>query len=218
MSVWTGNSDAKSAPRRGGLALRFVSALFTLALVASVAALMGFAMFTAGLPREKPDDPPIADGIVALTGGAQRIADAARLLNQGRGQRLLVSGVNPGTGRDDLRRMLGLSNALAACCLDIDYAALNTEGNAIETARWTRANGYRSLIVVTSAYHIPRTMLLLGDQLPGVSLHAYPVVTEAMRLERWWEHPGTVRLLAGEFVKYLYAQVKRAVAPRAPEA
>jgi uncharacterized SAM-binding protein YcdF (DUF218 family) len=218
MTVLTGNGETRRAPRRGGLMLRVVSGLFTLALVACVAALLGFAAFTAALPREEPDDPPSADAIVALTGGAQRISDAARLLNQGRGRRLLVSGVNPAIGRDDLQRLLGLSGSVAACCLDLDHEAMNTEGNAIETARWARANGYRSLIVVTSAYHMPRTLLLIGDQIPDVTLHAFPVVSDTMRMERWWEHPGMVRLLAGEYVKYLYARVKRVVASGATAA
>jgi uncharacterized SAM-binding protein YcdF (DUF218 family) len=212
MAMATSGTTERPAPRRGGLVLRLVSGLFTLAFLGGCAALFGFAVFAANLAREEPVDPPPADGIVALTGGAHRIADAARLLSQGRGTRLLVTGVHPGNGRDDVARLMGVTGSVVACCVDIDYAALDTEGNAVETARWARANGYRSLIVVTSTYHMPRTLMLLSDQLPGVELHAFPVVSGAMRFDRWWEHPGTVRLLAGEYVKYLYALTKRAVA------
>ena len=72
------------------------------------------------------------------------------------------------------------------CCIDLDYSAVNTIGNAVETRRWALGHGFRSLVVVTSSYHMPRAMLELSHQLPGVTLIAYPVVTPQRRAEGWW--------------------------------
>mgnify|MGYP005995327073 CR=1 FL=1 len=49
-----------------------------------------------------------ADGVVALTGGSgMRIAAGVDLVTAGRGERLLISGVNPDVGMDDLITLAG---------------------------------------------------------------------------------------------------------------
>ena len=101
-----------------------------------------------------------------------------------------------------------------ACCVDFDRAP-NTLGNAKETRRWVRTRGFRSLIVVTSAYHMPRAMAELGHQLPGVKLIAFPVVTEKMRDGQWWSSPATARLLISEYAKFVFAMVRMRIAPDA---
>ena len=53
----------------------------------------------------KPAPIGAADGIVVLTGGALRIDQAIDLLKEGRGRRLLISGVNPGTSAATLAQI-----------------------------------------------------------------------------------------------------------------
>ena len=77
-----------------------------------------------------------ADGIVVLTGGTSRVTDALELLAAGRGKRLLITGVNPGTTTGDIARQVADYNRMLACCVDLDYSALNTLGNAVQTRRW----------------------------------------------------------------------------------
>jgi uncharacterized SAM-binding protein YcdF (DUF218 family) len=162
----------------------------------------GFLWFTQEVARVEPENAR-ADGIVALTGGANRVADAIALLSQGRARRLLVTGVNPATSRQDIVRLVGTDGRLVECCVDLDYAALNTVGNAVETRRWATAHGFRSLIVVTSAYHMPRTLAELRRRLPGTVLVPYPVTSEAVPIDSWWNHPTTMRLLAAEYAKLI---------------
>jgi uncharacterized SAM-binding protein YcdF (DUF218 family) len=154
-----------------------------------------------------------ADGIVVLTGGASRIADAIELLAAGHGKRLLISGVHPTTTANVIARLVPEYGGLLSCCVDLDHSAVNTVGNAQETRRWAKARGFRSLIVVTSSYHMPRTMAELGRQLPDVALVPFPVVTEKMRAEPWWASPPTARLLLTEYLKYLVAQVRIRLEP-----
>lgn len=158
-----------------------------------------------------PAHTPEADGIVVLTGGSQRVNDGVRLLARNHGRRLLVTGAHPATGRAELARATGEARALIDCCVDIGYQALNTHGNAREAAEWARQHGFSSLIIVTSNYHMPRTLLLLRQHMPTVSLHPYPVANPRLDLEHWWTHGATARLLVGEYCKYLAALLKQGI-------
>ena len=167
---------------------------------------LGFFSFVSTVTEfQKPVASQTADAIVALTGGAARISDALELLDQGRAGRLLISGVNPETTQGEIASMEPSRARLFACCVDLGYAALNTEGNAKETRNWTRDRGYRSLIVVTSAYHLPRSLTEIRRELPDVRLIPYPVVTDQMPLKEWWLDRNATRLLVSEYAKYLLA-------------
>ena len=100
---------------------------------------------------------PKADGIVALTGGDERLDTAVALLERGVGKRLLVSGVAPETTKETVGKMSD-GGPRFACCADIGYAAEDTHGNAEEAADWTREHHFASLVIVTGRYHMPRTM------------------------------------------------------------
>jgi uncharacterized SAM-binding protein YcdF (DUF218 family) len=149
-----------------------------------------------------------ADGIVALTGGPFRINDALDLLAAGRGKRLLISGVNPLTRPGEISRLVPEHQRWFNCCVDIEHSAINTIGNAIETRRWVKARGFQSLIVVTANFHMPRAMVELEHELPDVALVAYPVVSDKVRVESWWENPETAKLLFLEYLKYIVAKVR----------
>ena len=177
-------------------------------LFASVAAGAGFFAFLGSIDRVERDPPEAADAIVALTGGAQRISDAIELLGRGFGTRLLITGVNERTSREEIARLSPGQRRLVRCCVDLDYRARNTVGNAEETRRWVLENGFRSLIVVTSNYHMPRTMAELGHALPDTRKLAHPVVTGAVDPAGWWASLSATRLLATEYAKYLTVSVR----------
>lgn len=173
---------------------------------------LGFVLFANAVMRE-PDVPDVeADAIVVLTGGQTRIAEAARLLENGRGQRLLISGVNRKIGRPSLQRISGLDEQIFNCCVDLGYAALNTVGNADETRRWAEALGYDRLIVVTASYHMPRSLAELAREMPNIQLLPHPVAPDDLRNKVWWLDAPTTRLLAGEYVKFLPAALRLVVA------
>src|SRR5215213_7778228 len=163
----------------------------------------GFMAFVASLERFEQPPQERSDGIVVLTGGSQRIGDAIELLAKGYANRLLITGVNEHTGRDEIARFNPGQRRLFDCCVDLDYRARNTIGNAIETRRWVRNQGFRSLIVVTSNYHMPRTLLELEHALPSVRKTPYTVVTPSVRPEAWWQSLNAARLLASEYVKFV---------------
>ena len=154
-----------------------------------------------------------ADGIVALTGAASRIPDAIELLAAERGKRLLITGVHRATSASEIARLTPLYSKYFTCCIDLDRSALNTLGNALETKRWTRDRGFTSLIVVTSNWHMPRAMAEIAHQLPDVVLIAYPVISEKVKTEPWWQNPDTARFLVAEYLKYLFALLRMRLDP-----
>ena len=190
--------QAPARPIRRRMWLRSI-AIPALALP-SIAA-VGFLAFVGTLDRAERGPDRGADGIVALTGGSQRIGDAIDLLAKGYGRRLLITGVNERTSREEIARLNPGQRRLFDCCVDLDYQARNTIGNALATRRWMEDQHFRSLIVVTSNYHMPRTLLELDSALPEADKVPFPVVNDAVHPDNWWYSPATAKLLVSEYVK-----------------
>lgn len=181
--------------------------MMRLTIIALAAFAGGFAAFVTTLPMP-PREAPLAEGIVVLTGGDDRISTALALLEAGHGSRLLISGVNETTSRAALRRTHPNSDDAFDCCVDLGWYAQNTPGNAAEAAHWARAKGFRSVIVVTASYHMPRALLELGSQMEGVTLVPYPVMPGSLTRKGAWRDPATIKLMAGEYMKYVAAQAR----------
>jgi uncharacterized SAM-binding protein YcdF (DUF218 family) len=181
--------------------------LLAAGLVLVVVWISGLLAFADRVQRMSPaPPPPPADGIVALTGGSNlRLKAATDLLEAAKGRRLLVSGVNPVATRQDLWTVTGAAKPLFDCCVDLGFTAANTVGNARETAEWTRAMRYHSLILVTADYHMPRAMVELESALPGVRITPYPVATPDLDAGRWLADDRSAALMTREYSKYLVA-------------
>jgi uncharacterized SAM-binding protein YcdF (DUF218 family) len=177
-----------------------------LAFVAAI--LFGFIGFLSQLRTSETRPERKADGIVVLTGGASRVSDAMELLAAGYGKRLLISGVHPASTASDISRSVQESQALFRCCVDLDRSAVSTRGNASETRRWVHERGFKSLIVVTSNYHMPRAIVEMSHAMPDIALIPYAVIGERWRDEPWWENGVTFRLVLSEYVKYIAAGLR----------
>jgi uncharacterized SAM-binding protein YcdF (DUF218 family) len=175
----------------------------------------GFFLFARTVAHYGPEPAQRAQAIVVLTGGELRLVAAARLLAEGRGARLLISGVNPQTQRESLQRVSGLPHRLFACCVDIDNA-VTTADNAEQTRAWAMAKGFKRLIVVTSSYHMPRSLTELRRRMPGVALVPHAVVPHRLQPERWWADPYTARVLLWEYMKFLPSAARYGLARLLP--
>jgi uncharacterized SAM-binding protein YcdF (DUF218 family) len=183
-------------------ALSAVAAAFAIVWVA------GFLWFVKDALRPAPDL-PVTDGIVALTGGADRVATAISLLRQNRARVLLISGVGPNTAEQALFRGTGIDPAALGDRITLGRWATDTLGNAEETAAWAQANDVHSLIVVTAGYHMQRALTELARTLPDVTFYPAPVVPPALRggTQLSTLRLPTLRLLAGEYTKWLAAEL-----------
>ncbi|WP_088704458.1 YdcF family protein [Rhizobium sp. R693] len=190
--------------RRGPIRrmLRWGGVVFVLA-----AALIfgGFLRFADSVTTLKAPLDPRADAIVVLTGGYQRIDQAVELLQKGAGKRLLISGVHPTTTPKQIRRMTQASPELFSCCVDVGYDALDTIGNAQEASNWIHQRGYKSVLVVTNNYHMPRSLAELAYVDSETQFIPYPVVNTDLKTSNWFTDPNAMRVMLAEYVKVLFA-------------
>jgi len=152
----------------------------------AVAWALGLSFFALKMPKTVPLKDVHADAVVVLTGGAGRLEAGGQLMKAGAAKRMLISGVHPDVTRSELHALIGMKPALINCCVDLDYVASSTLGNAQETALWAKKHGYSNLIVVTANYHIPRSMALFRREIPDAKILPYPVEvqTQPFRLAR----------------------------------
>ncbi len=161
--------------------------------------LVGFAAFAVHLPKPPRALGPV-DGIVALTGGGSRLDVAVALFEKGKGERLLISGVFPQTTKKELKT-LAHGKKRFDCCVDLGYAAENTFGNAKEAAAWARFHHYKSILLVTSRYHMPRSVAEFRDVMPGITVIAYPVDAETGK--DFQSRMRALKVLHSEYAKYI---------------
>jgi len=180
-----------------GHPLRIATALLALALVALT---WGFVSFVRGIYRLELLPIERADAIVAFSGDPERLRKAVGLLAKGYGRRLLITGPNK---RIVMARLRALEPDLFACCVELDPASRNTVGDADSARRWAAQNGFTSVIVVTSNYHLPRAMLELDHALPRIRKLPYAVSGGLAEPNQWLGSPAPPGLLVLEYAKYL---------------
>jgi uncharacterized SAM-binding protein YcdF (DUF218 family) len=174
-------------------------------LAAAAAIAIGFFVYADAASKGKPrDDGARADGIVVLTGdGGGRVSEGFKLLEEDRAQRLLISGVNPKATDREVMLAQDAPPALFQCCTDIGREATDTIGNAKETAQWAKQHGFKRIIVVTSDFHMARSLTELRMAMPKVEFVPHAVRT--LNGEAWWRNKRALRRLGVEYVKVVAA-------------
>ena len=187
--------------------------LIFLLLAAVLTWLLGLLNFVNALARQAPDSVSRADGVVVLTGGTNRLQAGFALLAAGKARQLLISGVNADVTHEQLRRFLqrdgqDIPSQLFRCCVELGFTARDTRGNARETAAWSIRRNIQSLLLVTSNYHMARSMIEFRHTMPSTRIEAFPVVADKVVLDSWWRSPGSVQLFAFEYTKFLVARLR----------
>lgn len=176
--------------------------------VATALWLIGLVWFAATLPRTVAGSDGATDAVVVLTGGAGRLAVGVDLLANGRARKLFVSGVHRGVDVAMILRLVKKQGPELECCMVLGHTADDTRGNAAETARWIKKEGFRSLRLVTANYHMRRSLLEFKRLMTGVTIIPHPVFPQGFKAEDWWVRWGSLKLVVSEYVKYLIALVR----------
>jgi len=154
-----------------------------------------------------PKTIPDADGISVWTGkGGGRLEAGANLLLQKKAERLLISGVNSEISLDKIKEIISIPEKMSDCCLDLDYNAKNTIGNAYETTAWAKALGYKHIILVTSAYHMPRAEIEIKATTSQIKITPFPVFIQTG--EKWYSNSDRFKRLVQEYSKLLISYLR----------
>ena len=186
----------------------YVAVYFILAVASLLAGLQHFVLT---LPEQPRGTLQFTDGIVVMTGGQQRLDDGLRLLGDGKAEKMLISGVGEGVNRAVLVQELELNDSeaeLLFCCVELDFTASNTRGNATAARTWATAHAMDSLRLVTASYHMPRVLVVFAREMPELDLYQWPVTPEDLNLSGWWRDPAMLRLLTREYAKYLTETIR----------
>jgi len=202
--------------RRRSPWLRTFAAVVALVFAATAA---GMVWFVGHIPRRVVDPTTATDAIVVLTGGADRLATGLDLLAGGLAGKLFISGVYRGVEVKEILRVSRQTPSELQCCIELGHSAVDTAGNARETARWMRREGYRSIRLVTANYHMPRSLIEFRRVMPDITIVANPVFPRDVHVDGWWRWPGSASLVFVEFGKYLVARMRAFIAatPRVME-
>ena len=184
------------------------TALLVLLVVLGLA-IASFQKFVLTLPNDETKLPAPIDGLVVATGGQLRIQKGVELLAGGKADRMLISGVGKGITKELLKENLAISNRQASffdCCVEIEFTATNTNGNAQATFEWMQKHALDDILLVSANYHLPRAELIFKQYLPENSVYFQAVNPPDLKLSAWHSNWQTTRLLLKEYLKYIYVK------------
>ncbi len=127
----------------------------------------GFVWFAVALPG------PIAEGaseaVIVPTGAAGRIERGLEVLETGQAKKMLVTGVDPDVKPGEFAAQFEVQMETMTCCVDLGFKAVDTRGNATETAEWIRRNRVKSIRLVTTDWHMRRAAYELRRTIPSTT-------------------------------------------------
>ena len=170
---------------------------------------VGLAVFNRYINSYENDRETKTDAIIALTGGRNRIKEAASLLNEGYSSTLFISGVEKGVSFNEIANVQKL-DIHSGNEVIIERASKNTVENAIKTNEWIKDNNIKSIRLVTSNYHMPRSVLEFKSQNAGVKIILNPVYSDKVS-DKWWKNWGSFVLIASEYTKFIIVYAKISV-------
>lgn len=188
--------------------MRRFTFLFILLLMALAA---GFFWFIGVIPEASPEPDARTDAIVVLTGSAGRLERGLSLLEQNKADMLYISGVGgDGTLMEVLSHAHSTNHEILSKLqskIEIGNKARTTFGNVEEVKAWVQRKGIHSLRLVTSSYHIPRSMLIFSNELKDVKIIPEPASSKRFSKKELFTDPQSLRLAASEYYKFLLTTI-----------
>lgn len=167
----------------------------------------GFIVFQQYIRKRPIDSSTKTDAIVVLTGGKNRIAEAIILYNKGLADMLFISGVGSHVSINSLEKQNHIKFEREKAHVLLGHEATNTIENAVEVSEIIRRNNLKSIRLVTSYYHMPRSLAEVKALIPDVEILEHPVYSKNVS-KRWWKRPKSFYLIASEYHKFLFVYIK----------
>ncbi|WP_202388619.1 YdcF family protein [Pontixanthobacter aquaemixtae] len=167
---------------------RFLASLITIWF-------MGFIAFSVTLPG------PVEDGagrvVIVPTGAAGRIERGLELLAADDARIMLVTGVDREVKPGEFAAQFDVPMHVMKCCVVLGFDAVDTRGNATETAQWLEAKNIRTIRLVTTDWHMRRA----ANELRGTLPPSITIIEDAVPSE------PSLRILFLEYHKYVASLV-----------
>ena len=131
----------------------------------------GFVIFLKKIQYNQVNFNYQTDGIAVLTGGKGRISLGLELFNKNNNLKLIISGVDKKVSDKSIipNDLKNKSN------ITIDKDSESTYQNAKIINKWASKYKLQNITIITSYYHMPRSMILMQSLTPNINFYAYPV-------------------------------------------
>jgi len=140
-----------------------------------------------------------SDGIAVLTGGKGRINLGLTLFNDNRNLQLIISGVDKKVS-DKVIVPIDYENRTN---ITIDKESESTYQNARVINKWATKHKLQNVTIITSYYHMPRSMVLVKSLTPTINFYPYPVKKFFTNKSSFKENIFYYFFLTEEYIKYL---------------
>jgi len=157
----------------------------------------------------------LSSKVVILTGGTNRIKEGFEVIykldkKSISNLKVLVSGTGKGFSKLSLQEKLNpnFDLRLIECCVELDGVSHDTYSNAIETSKWVSKNNIKEILLITSNYHIPRSILEFQNKMPNLKILYYPITPKQHQINEWLKSFETFSLIFIEYCKYIIANVR----------
>lgn len=178
-------------------------------LVIWLGGLFWFTRDLSNIPQSMPTER--RDAIIVLTGGSNRLQTGFHFLENNLAKKMFISGVYRGV---DVKELMKLWSAAPQKSLDCCVAlgdAENTIGNAQESTEWMQTEGFQSLYLVTSNYHMRRALLEFRNASKKFDIQPVPVMPDGIDIHNWWRDDTSRNLIIREYCKYILALIRYAI-------
>ena len=139
------------------------------------------------------------EGIAVLTGGKGRIDLGLKLFKKNKNLQLIISGVDKKvSGKSIIPDNLNNKSSIT-----IDKVSESTYQNAKIINKWASKYKLQNVTIITSYYHMPRSMMLIQSLTPTVNFYAYPVEKKVSDKISFRENILYYFFLTEEYIKYL---------------
>ena len=146
-----------------------------------------------------------SDAIVVLTGGTNRITTGLQLIEEKKADYMLISGVHKNVS---FKELFPETPSHLIEKITLGYDALDTEGNAKEINSWIQGKNIKSIILVTSFYHMPRSIFEIKKENKELKIMPWPVFPKSFDQSVDWIKTRYAWLLFIEYHKMIFVQLK----------
>ena len=163
----------------------------------------GFVIFLTKINHNQVNFNYQTDGIAVLTGGKGRINLGLKLFNKNLNLKMIISGVDKKVSDKSIIP----SDLKNKSSITIDKVSESTYENAKIINKWTSKYKLQNVTIITSYYHMPRSMMLIQSLTPTINFYAYPVEKKISNKISFRENILYYFFLIEEYIKYLLSHL-----------